>query len=171
MDNITNEKLGELIKSISAGNIAGISEIYRLLGKVMLAVARLYVPQTADAEDIVHDSLIKIVMQAGTFRENKNAYAWINTVVKNTAKDFLKRKHHKDEELKEENPRYELNENGIIVKEIFKILTETERDLIVYHFWYEMNYTEIAKYWHITKSAVQKRAEKIFLKIKKFYED
>lgn len=174
MDKITNEKLGEIIKSISAGNIAGISGIYSILGKVMFAVASLYAPQKADAEDIVHDALIKIVRQASTFRENKNAYAWINTVVKNTAKDFLRRKQKREEnfdDFESQATYYELNDDGILVKEIFKILTEKERDLVVYHFWYQMKYTEIAKLWHITKSAVQKRADKAIGKIKKFYDN
>ena len=170
METTANQKLGELIVAIADGNISAIGEVYAPLGKVMYSVAAIYAAQPADAEDIVHDSLIKIVRQAKSFRENKNAYAWVNTVVKNTALDYLRRARSRKEEFETEEKEYVINENAMAIREAFQILTEPERDLMTYIYWYGMTLEEIGKLLHITKSAVKKRADKILLKLKKFFE-
>ena len=87
MEQNQNYKLGELILSIKEGNVTAISKIYVLVGKAMLATAYSYVRNITDAEDVVQDALVKIVERASKFRTNKNASAWINTIVSNIAKN------------------------------------------------------------------------------------
>ena len=170
METTANQTLGKLMKSIADGKISAIGELYATLGKVMYTVAAIYAAQPADKEDIVHDSLVKIAIQAKTFRENKNAYAWVNTVVKNTAKDYLRRSRSRTEKYEEKESGYVIDENAMAIREAFQILTESERDLMTYIYWYGMTLEEIGKLLHITKSAVKKRADKVLLKLKKFFE-
>ena len=89
MDQEQNHKLGELIRSIEKGNISAISEIYMMVGKAMFATAYTYVGNIADADDVVQDALVKIVSKASKFYTNKNAIAWINTIVSNIAKNKI----------------------------------------------------------------------------------
>lgn len=170
MDILTNKRLGELIQSIAQGNVSAISEIYELLGKVMYAVANIYVSQLADVEDIIHEALLKIVRKAKKFRENKNAYSWINTIVKNTAKDFVRQNRYQEKVFHTESATYEFEENGIIIKEAFLVLTNKEQDLLTYVYWYGLSYSEIGEILHISKSAVKKRIDKALEKIRNFYE-
>ena len=171
MEQSQNYKLGELILSIEEGNVAAISEIYTLVGKAMLATAYSYVRNIADAEDVVQDALVKIVERASKFHTNKNASAWINTIVSNIAKNKLgyyqRRKEVNIEKTKEltTNP----DEFGIIVNEIFDILTEKERQYIIYRFWYDCSFSEMAKIFHRSKTNVNYRFNKIIEKIKNFY--
>lgn len=151
-----NFKLGELILSIKEGNVTAISKIYVLVGKAMLATAYSYVRNITDAEDVVQDALVKIVERASKFRTNKNASAWINTIVSNIAKNKLGY-YQRRREVGLDNTR-ELttkpDEISIIVNEIFDILTGKERQYIIYRFWYDCSFSEMAKIFHRSKTNV-----------------
>ena len=124
-----NFKLGELILSIKDGNVSAVSEIYVLVGKAMMATAYSYVRNIVDAEDVVQDALVKIVESASKFRTNKNASAWINTIVSNIAKNKLGYYKRRGEVSLDKTKELTTkpDEFGIIVNEIFDILTEKER--------------------------------------------
>lgn len=171
MEQNQNYKLGELIHTISEGNISSVSELYLLIGKAMKATAFSYVHNLADAEDIVQDALVIIVKKSAKFRTNKNACAWINTIVSNIAKNkigYIKRR----KEVSINNIYHftvEPDELGVIVNEIFNILTERERQFIIYKFWYECSFSEMAKIFHRSKTNVSYRYNKIIEKIQNFY--
>lgn len=171
MEQNQNYKLGELILSIKEGNVKAISDIYQMVGKAMIATAYSYVRNTVDAEDIVQDALVKIVERASEFHTNKNAKAWINTIVSNTAKNkigYIQRRKEVDIE-KAQNLTTKPDEYGIIVNEIFDLLTEKERQYIIYKFWYDCSFSEMAKIFHKSKTNVNYRFNKIIEKIKNFY--
>ena len=171
MEQNQNYKLGELILSIKEGNVAAVSEIYMMVGKAMMATAYSYVRNNADAEDIVQDSLVKIVERASKFRTNKNARAWINTIVSNIAKNrvgYIQRRKEVNIDVAQ-NVATKPDEHGIIVNEIFDILTEKERQYIIYRFWYDCSFFEMVKIFHRSKTNVNYRFNKIIEKIKNFY--
>lgn len=170
MDQSTSKELGDLIISITKGNVEAIDIIYHSFGSAMFKVAKYYVRNVADAEDIVQDTLVKIVEKAHLFRENKNAYAWIHTIVKNTAMDYLRISARTPRLYTELDSTYEMNDSELEVCEALDCLTKKERDMIVYTYWYEMSYEEVASACHIVKSTVSYRIRKAFEKIKKFYE-
>ena len=89
MDEQKNKWLGQQIKLIAEGDTEAISRIYTEIGKVMFAVATIYLKDPADREDVVQDALLTIVRKADRFRENKNAYGWITKIVENLAKNKI----------------------------------------------------------------------------------
>lgn len=173
MDNEKNRQLGEWISAIAAGDCSAIGKIYESIGKVMYSVAKLYLKDPTDAEDVVHDALLKIVAKAKMYRRNKNAYAWVNTIVKNTAKDALRGMKSK------ETVSYDtafLEEGGIPedtdvrLLRAFGALTRKERDLVVYKFWYGLSLSEIADLQHVPKSTLEYRMETACEKLKNYFE-
>ncbi len=172
MNNAEKKQLGCWIREIAKGKIEAVDKIYKLNGKVMAAIARMYVSHYADVEDIVHDSMLTIVRNADKFKRNTNAYAWINTIVKNTAKNRVKRNEHfQIEQLDNQYLSYESDEDDFVVREIFTHLTEYEQDLIIYKFWYGLTYDELAKFYHKSKSGIKYDLDCIYKKIKNFYQE
>lgn len=171
MEEEQNYKLGQLIQSISKGNIAAVSKLYSLVGQAMKATAFLYFRSLADVEDIVQDALVVIVEKAKKFRTNTNACAWIYTIVSNLSKNklgYLKRR----KEVAIEtvfNLENELNDEFLIIKEIFGILSEKEKKLIVLRYWYDCSYSEIAKIFYCSKTNISYKLDKTISKIKNFY--
>ncbi len=170
MNETTRNKLGELILSIAQGNAKAVDEINSILGSAMGKVAKVYVRNIEDAADAVQESFCKIVEKAYTFRENKNPCAWIYTIVKNTAKDFLRDNIRRSKIVYEQEPYYVPDDNTLILREAFQVLTEKELDLITYTFWFDMSLFEISRATRIPKSTVKYRLDKALLKLRKFLE-
>lgn len=171
MNKSEDHKIGDLILSIANGDCGAIGEIYRELGGVMYAVAKIYVKQSADVEDVVHESLLKIVQKSKNFRENKNATAWINTIITNTAKDYLRKSNRERKHSHDLLQTCEFDDNALIVREIFSILTKKEKLLLFYTYWYNLSLSEIGKILRIPKSTLKYRIDRVLEKIKKFYKN
>ena len=173
MNDRENQELGDLILQITKGNTEAIGEIFKRVGSAMEAVASIYLKNAADVEDVVQDSLVTIVTKASKFRENRNAKAWINTIVHNMAKNKLRYYgRHKASSLEDAHSlstRYD--EDTLIVREIVQTLSKAEKNLVIYRYWYRCSIAEIAAILHRPKSTIQYRLEQLEEKIKKFYEN
>lgn len=173
MNESENFELGNLIIEITKGNSDAIGEIFARTGRAMKAVARAYLRSEADAEDVVQDCLITIVTKAHKFRENKNAKAWINTIVVNAAKNkigYYRRHRESDLELAR-GIKADFDDSGILISEIFSRLSQKEKDLIIYRYWYKCSFGEIAGILRRSKSAVKYQLDKLEEKLKNFYKD
>lgn len=170
MNESENVELGKLIKAIAEGDRNAIGEIFQRVGGAMKAVARSYLLSEADAEDVVQDCLLTIVRKADKFRENKNAKAWINTIVKNLAKNKLKCYKRRMESPLEiaQGIAVELDESSLTVYEILIQLSQREKDLIIYRYWYQSPLSDIAAIMHCSKSTLSYRLEKLEEKIRNF---
>lgn len=171
MDKITNEWLGEQIKSIRDGNSGAISAIYETVGKVMFAVAGIYLSDRADIEEVVQESLMIIVRKAQKFRENKNAYAWIMKIVENTAKNKIAYNNkRKTVSLEEVRTYSEISDDGLLFYDVLGQLKDNERKVIYYIFWCGLTLTETAKVLGKPKSSTKYLLDKTLEKIKDFLE-
>lgn len=84
------ERLNSLIIKVSEGDRDALGEIYKIAGGRMLSVAMGLMRDKFLAEDVLHDSFIKVVRFSSSYRKNTNAYSWLCTVVKNTAYNKIK---------------------------------------------------------------------------------
>lgn len=172
MDEKTNDRLSQLITLITEGNTAALDEIYAIMGKVMFSVAYTILWNRQDAEDVVSETLVTIVRKAHRFTYKKNAYAWINAIVKNKAKSLSKKKNLRNEvgiEGANNQACQEFDYSSMIVKEIFSLLDKYEKDLLIYKHWYGLSYSEIAQTVNKPKQTIVSQVNKIYEKIKKFY--
>lgn len=82
----------ELLKDIENGDGKAMQELYcRYVGYAM-AVALRYVPNRDDAQDVLHDSFVKVLtsIQRFTYRGEGSLKAWILRIVANEAISFVK---------------------------------------------------------------------------------
>ncbi len=172
MDEAEKNEIGRLVKEITEGNVAAIAEIYERCGKVMYVIAREYLRDEEQIKDTIHDALIKVVQKAWSYREGTNAYAWINKIVANTAKDRVNRD-KKRQYIPIETARIqtEFDEESLIVNEAMQVLNEKERRIIEYYFWYGMTFEEIAKIMMKRKSTINYSYHGAIGKLKKFFSE
>ena len=172
MDKLDNERLGALIIAVAQGDVGAVEQIYNLMGRVMYAVAASYLRELADIEDAVQTALLTIVRKADRFRENKNAYAWVNTIVKNTALNLRAAKGRRTalevSEIKQHSFSAEMMDEALFVRQLLSVLTEHERDVVYYRFWYGLSLSEIGQAVRKSKSAVKKTLDRALLKMEKF---
>lgn len=166
-------QLNNYLTVLKNGNADILDAIYALVGGRMYALAKSITGNAADAEDIVHDSFIKIVKKIGSYKSGTNAYAWIMKITRNTALDLLRKRKVRAEENIDEF--FNLTENGydeekkdtaIMLETAVKKLDEEEKRLIYYSYYLDMSVREIAKITGKSKSAVARNIEKTERKLK-----
>lgn len=173
MEASKREHLGQLIKSITEGNSQAISQIYEETGRVMFAVAGIYLQERSDVEEVVQDALMAIVRKANRFRENKNAYAWITKIVANTAKNkLISNKRRKALPLVNDVRAEPLfDDTSLVVHEAFQKLTVAERNVIIYTYWFGLSLSEAAEALHKSKSGVKYLLDKTLEKLKNIFDN
>ena len=166
------EKLNRLILAVADGFTDCLDGILRLAGGQMMAVAVSIVGRDC-AEDVVHDSFIKIVRFADRYKRGMSPYGWIMKIVRNTALDYLKAKKVKNEVSTEEffslsSSDYspEKRENAIVLEQALKKLDGDEKKIIYYIYYLDMTVREIAEELGMSKSAVQRLKDKAEEKLK-----
>lgn len=84
----------ELLDNIKKGDRRALHDLYSRYVGYAMAVAARYVPSRDDANDVVHDSFVKILssIQRFDYRGEGSVKGWILRIVANEAVSFVKRK-------------------------------------------------------------------------------
>ena len=172
MIDLGGEKLNRLIIAVANGSAESLDGILALAGGKMLAVALSYVGRSY-AEDVLHDSFIKIARFAKGYRPGMSPYGWIMKIVRNTALDYIKSKKIRKEVSQEEfyslsslDYSPEKRENAIALEQAMKKLEIDERKVIYYIYYLDLTVREIADELDMSKSAVQRLKDKAEEKLK-----
>lgn len=172
MDENTKDRLAFYIQSIARGNTKALNEIDSLMRKIIYSIAFMILCNHEDAEDTVHEVYITIIRKARLFVARENAYAWINTITRNTALNKYKhRKICKEVPLNVTNDIKIIdNAYGVIVQEMLSLLNQEERNIVFYKYWYSLSLTQIGEIIKKPKSTTLYYINSIEDKIKAFYD-
>lgn len=167
------EKLNRLIIAVANGYADCLDGIYELAGKQMFAVAASVAGRDY-AEDVVHDSFIKIARFARKYKNGTNPYGWIMKIVRNTALDTVRSNHSKLEASTEDffnlsslDYSPERLENAVLLEQALSKLSPEERKVIYYSYYLDMTVREIAAELKCGKSTVQRTLDRAETKLKK----
>lgn len=166
------EKLNNLILAVADGHADCLDGIYELAGGRMFAVA-VSVAGKENAEDILHDSFIKIARFARKYKKGVSPYGWLLKIVRNTALDYVRSKKAHNEASTEEfyslsslDYSPEKRENALMLEDAISKLEPDEKKVIYYKYYLDMTVREIAAEMKCGKSSVQRTAERAEVKLK-----
>lgn len=167
------EQLNNLVAAVAEGYADCLDGIYLAAGGQMFAVAQGIVRDRALAEDVVHDSLIKIAKYAKKYVKGTSALGWIMTIVRNTALDAVRKRRKEvsvDEMFYLTSSDYlpESRENAIALEGAIGKLEENEKKVIYCRYYLDMTVRETAAQLKMSKSTVQRTQENAENKIKLF---
>ena len=166
METNDGEQLNRLVFAVAKGNADCLDGIYALAGGKMYAVAFSLVGRDY-AEDVLHDSFIKIARFAKKYSWCDNPCGWLIKIVRNTALDFIKAKKIRNEVSEEAfyslsslgySP--EKRENAIMLEQAMSKLEPEERKILYLIYYLDMTVREAASELEMSKSAVQRLKEK-----------
>jgi len=86
-----------LVARLKAGEEAAYEELLRVHGPRMLAVARRYLAQAADAEDVLQDAFVSVSRGIGGFAGGSRLDTWLHRVTVNAALMRLRWKRRRPE--------------------------------------------------------------------------
>lgn len=165
------EQLNNLVAAVAEGYADCLDGIYLAAGGQMFAVAQSIVRDRALAEDVVHDSLIKIAKYAHKFKKGTSALGWIMTIVRNTALDIARKRKWQvslDEIYSLASSDYlpEKRDYAIALECAISKLNDTEKKVIYCRYYLDMTVRDTAAQLNMSKSAVQRTQQNAENKIK-----
>ena len=169
--NEDGEKLNRLIIAVANGYADCLDGIYNIAGERMLAVAASVVGRDG-AEDVLHDSFIKIARFAHKYKRD-NPYGWLMKIVRNTALDYVRSRNVRAEvstevmfNLSSLDYSPDKRDDAIMLEQAIDKLEPDEKKVIYYTYYLDMTVREIAEVLKCSKSAAQRTAERAERKLK-----
>ncbi len=167
------DECDEAICNISKGDRNALSVIYRQYGKMIFSVALQIVKQKSDAEDVLQDTMLKILKSAHGYRKGSNPKAWVLAIARSCALDKLKKRGNALAlDAIEGEPLFtEDNVEFIYVHEALSRLSDEERLIIKLRYYAELDHKEIARVFGITHATARKRCQRALEKLKSYFEE
>ena len=162
------------LAALAKGDKGGLDVIYRTYGRMILSAAYQIVGTTEDAEDVLQDTLIEILMDARLYRPRTNPRAWVLTVTRHTALDAVRKRSRRTTLPMEDTAMTipappDAEGDFAALWDLLAVLTLEERELVVLRLYHTLPYTEISEALHISVAAAQKRYQRAIDKLKANY--
>ena len=168
------QRIAELVSLIQSGNNSAFDELYKLTSQRAYFVALEFTKNNQDAEDILQESYIKALSKINELDKPESFSSWLNQIVANKSKDFLKKKKpmlfNSDEEetdatelLPDDDTSFSPEENldrselQKTVMEVLDELSEEKRACILMMYFEELTVGEIAETLEIPEGTVKTR--------------
>lgn len=162
---ITEGSSTVLLNSTNSGDF---KKIYNATMNMLFKVSYRIVNDEEAAEDIVHDSLIKMTEKAMVFPSMNDAKYWLIRVVKNASLNYAKRKGRErkayEKALYEDKRKQDSGEVDLLkaeaikkAKEALNQLPEKLRMVLILREYADLNYKEIGRVLGITEGNVKVR--------------
>ena len=168
------DAVGRMIKLVARGDERALISIYDTVGGRLLSVAMGVTRNLQAAEDAVSESFIKIVNYASQF-QGGNGYAWLCTIVRNTALNILKKEKYRQGEdidgffnLSDGRDFASASDTAIEVERAMKVLDSRERLCVWLKYFNDYTVREIAEETKLGKSTVQEVIKRAEEKLKKY---
>lgn len=164
----------KLIRLAGQGDRDAISELYLQLKQPIYLLAYSILHSHALAEDVTHDTFIKIMTAAGSYQSSGSARAWILEIGRNTALDLLRREKRYaslDQDTELDDKRLAETEQQLDFLQATKGLSNLDKCIIIYKVFSGLSHVEIAESVGMSAGAVRVRYRRILKRLKRFYSE
>ncbi|MBQ7645652.1 MAG: sigma-70 family RNA polymerase sigma factor [Clostridia bacterium] len=177
--NKRDHECDKAIAEISRGNKEALSVLYGHYSKMILFVAKSILSSADETEDVLQETMLKVIKHAKTYRAGSNPTAWILSITRNCAKDVLMRKHNDPGlSLDDENNAPFTNtvaderldiEKSVLIRDALNTLSDREAAFVKLKYYYGLSYKEIASVYEMNTDAVSKSCRRALKKLRKYF--
>lgn len=163
----------KLILEMAEGNKEAFKELYQKTDSVVFGYALSILKNRHDAEDVMHDTYLRIWSGAGSYEPKGRPIPWMLTIVRNLCLNRIRDKHvHEDLSLYTETVHSGPDEkegvlNKAILEMAFKILDPDERQIVMLHALTGKKHREIAETLALPTGTVLSKYNRALKKMKK----
>ncbi len=163
-----------LVNRIRKGERKAMEELYNIYAPVLLGVARRYCSRMEEAEDVLHEALIKVLKGINDFKPAFDGAfeAWMRRITVNQCLSSMKRNidfsktditlqeepFQIDDDSFENNRMYELTQEEIL--KMIQLLPAGYRTVLNLYVFERMSHKEIAKELNITENTSKSQLSK-----------
>ena len=161
----------EALVRIAAGDLDAISEIYDHCGKKIFFLAKSITGNDADSQDVLQNTVLKIMNSAKDYTPGTNAVAWILTVARSCALSLVRQRKDYlpiDERLEKVADKSDHTEYAALYDALDR-LDPDERQIVVMKVQLSMKHKDIANLLGISVDASQKRYRRAVKKLNQYY--
>lgn len=157
------------IVALSKGDMESLSVIYDCMARMVFSLAYAITSNRYDAEDVLQDTMIKVVRYAGTYQSGTNARAWVLTIARNTATDIV-RKRRRIQPLEDITEMQAEDDTSLIeALDLLSALEDDEKEVVMLRLYAGFTNRDAAKILGATPDAAQKRYRRAVEKLKKYH--
>ncbi len=142
--------LNRLVKELQSGNIEVFDDIYYQTKDIVYYSIFLILKDHQLSEDIMQDTYLKALEKIHSYKRQAHFKSWLVTIAKNLAiNEFNRRKRETFVDLSENE--YLLGntastaENEVLITQIFKVLSDTEKEVVLLHVLGDLKHREISE--------------------------
>ncbi len=148
-------------------------QLYRKTSASVYSFALSILKNTDDAQDILHDSYVRIYEYAQSYKSQKKPMAWILTITKNLCLKKLndnKKAADADPQEFEDLTAFDPSvsaENKIIINQCLSLLSDSERQIVILHAVAGFKHRQIAGLLQMPVATVLSKYNRAIKKLKK----
>lgn len=161
----------QLIKELSQHSQDAFSEIYDKYHKLVYYIIFSYTNDVEATKDLVQETFMKMWNNIHLFKIDTNFCAWLSTIAKNTAKDYLRTKKHieiiDDEVVSNRHHIKSIIEFNVDAK---SALNSLEYEVVVLTIIYNLKRREVADSLNKPIGTILRVYREAIRKLRKFYE-
>lgn len=168
--------IASALAEISDGNTHAVTVIYERMGRQILSLGRAVTGSQSSGEDVLQETVLKIIENIHTYRKDGNAKAWIMAIARNTAIDMKNRSSRlgtdSDTDRSELEDGREYDFSSTKQSEIMDVMSalsrldDTDREIVVMKAMSGLKHKDIAKLLGITVDASKKRYRRALEKLR-----
>lgn len=154
----------QLIRHFKRGSSEALAAIYNKYAGLLLKVAGGMLNDRLSAEDIVHDTFVKLAQSAQTLAISGSLKAYLVTCVTNRVRDQFRKKvlpatNPSEEAVIINGPEQAMiqHETGQMIRQAMAAIPDEQRDVIVLRVQADLTFREIAGMLDISENTAQSR--------------
>lgn len=160
-----------LIEKISLGDMDAFRELYEITSKSVYGFALSILKNSQDAEDVLQETFLKVYSNASDYVPHGKPMAWILRIARNLSMTKLREKTKNTEYNEVAGEEIDLSslhdaEKRLLIENLFKILSDEEKQILVLHAVGGMKHREIAKLMDIALNTVLSKYHRAIRKLK-----
>ena len=164
------------ILRLKDSDLDALSELYSLVSTPIYSYVLSLIGNRHDAEDILHDCIVKIYASAKNYRPQGKPFAWIIRIAKNLCIDRMRRrKKEAVSSLGDEADSLPVDpiadaEDRLMLQSFLSALSPEERQIVSLHLISGFTFREIAKALGNLAPTVMTKYRRALIKLRKEYE-
>lgn len=147
---MSNSDIKILVNKLQSGDMSVFDDLYYQTKDIVFYSILGILKDYSLSEDIMQDTYLKALSKIHSYKPTHSFKSWIVTIGKNLAiNEFNRRKKEIRIDIQTEEmflgQTESRSENQILIEQIFKVLNDTEREIVLLHVIGDLKHREIAK--------------------------